>query len=105
MLADNLLSGALEIPGARVVTEPGPEMQHLIERRGSQGCDIRKALQEAPVIINHGCNLGLLQHDLRHPDPVGRPLVLPGQIVPAVLAVPADQRKGESGHASASFSS
>ena len=40
------------------------------------------------IIRDDGGDLGLLQHDLRDPHPVGRALQLPWQFVPAALRRP-----------------
>ena len=55
----------------------------------------RKPRHEALVVRDHGGNLGLLQHDLGHPYPVGRGVVLPRQIMAAVHIEPGEQPLGE----------
>src|SRR5690554_7910676 len=37
MLADHYLRGAVQVAGAAVVAQPGPQVQHLVRRRGGQG--------------------------------------------------------------------
>src|SRR5690606_6117113 len=37
---------------------------------------------------HHGTDLGLLEHDLRDPDPVGGDVALPGQVLAAVPVIP-----------------
>ncbi len=60
----------LQVAGARVVAKPGPVMQYGVEARARQGLDIGKAFQEAFVVGNDRTHLGLLEHDLRHPDAI-----------------------------------
>ena len=95
VLADDALRGAMQVARARVIPEPRPQVQHRVERGGGQRCDIREAVHEALVIGDYGRNLGLLQHDLRDPDPIRRGLVLPRQCVAAVTRVPGDQCLGD----------
>ena len=61
----------VQVAGTRVVAEPGPELQHVVERRGGELRDRRKALEEARIIRSDRLDGGLLQHDLGEPDPVG----------------------------------
>src|SRR3984957_19554811 len=70
-------------------------MQHLIERRRRERAHIRKSRHEALVVRNHGRDLRLLQHDLRHPHPIGRGVLLPGQVMPALNLEPGEQTLGE----------
>ena len=61
-----------------------------------EGVDaIGKTLKEARVIAQHGRDLGLLQHDLGQPDPVGIARALPGQATAAMAALPLDQAREE----------
>ena len=76
---DQRLRAGVQMPRPRVVPEPGPQMQHLIERRRCEGVERGKARHEALEIRNHGRDLGLLQHHLGHPHPVGRRVFLPRQ--------------------------
>ena len=100
-LLDHGLGAAMQVARAAVIAQPAPERQHCLLRRGGQGADIGKTLEEARVIAQHGRDLGLLQHDLGQPDPVGIARALPGQAAAAVAALPLDQareeKKGRSG--------
>ena len=62
--------------------------------RGGQAGDIGKGAAKTRVVVEHGGDLGLLQHDFRQPHAVGVG-ALPGQAVAAVAALPADQARGE----------
>ena len=75
----------------------------VILRGGSEAGDIGEALHEAPVIADDSRYLRLLQHDLGHPDGIGVPRVLPGQVMATVLSLPLDDRSGESGHGQCCF--
>ena len=59
-------------------------MQHMIDVRGGQLGNCGKSIYEPHKIRNNGYDLGLLQHDLGNPHPIGSGLFLPGQIVSAV---------------------
>ncbi len=61
---------SMQVAGARVVAEPGPGRQHVVDRRGGERRDGRPALDEAAEIVAHGGDGGLLQHDLGKPDDI-----------------------------------
>ena len=54
-----------------------------------------KVLQEFGVVIKHGADLRLLQHDFGQPDSVRVLGVLPGQALPAMLALPVHHLAGK----------
>ena len=89
------LGRPVQVAGPRVVAQPGPMLQHGIERRCRQRGNIRKTAHEPLEVRNDGCDLGLLQHDFRNPDAVGSDSALPGQVMAAVAAVPAQQSTAE----------
>ena len=84
--------GTMEIARPGVVAQSRPEMEHLIERRRGERADIGKALHESLVVGDYRRDLSLLQHDLRHPDAIGRAAALPGEVVPPVASMPVDER-------------
>ena len=94
-VSGHLLRRAVQVARAGVVTEPGPQVQHVIHGRIGQRHHVREALHEAPEVRDDGRHLRLLQHDLRHPGAIGAVaaarMPLPRQIVPAVLRVPVDE--------------
>src|SRR5262249_60174321 len=69
LLAD-ALRRAVQVSRTRVVAETRPQVQHFIERARGERAYVGKALHEALVKRNYRGNLGLLQHDLRHPHAV-----------------------------------
>ena len=71
VLLDHGLGAGMQVAGARVVAEPGPELEHVVERRGGKLRDRRKAREEARIIRSDRLHGGLLQHDLGEPDPIG----------------------------------
>jgi hypothetical protein len=71
MLIHDLARAGMEIARTRVIAEPGPEPEHMVEARGGQLLHRRKAFEETLVISRHGFDAGLLQHDFREPHPVG----------------------------------
>ena len=68
--AATALRAGMQIAGARVVAEPGPQPQHVVERRRRERLHVRPALDEAREIRRHRPHGGLLQHDLGEPHPV-----------------------------------
>jgi tripartite-type tricarboxylate transporter receptor subunit TctC len=65
-------SGAgVQVARAGVVAKPGPELEHVIEIRGSERAHVRPALRETLVIGGDRLHRRLLQHDLGQPDTVG----------------------------------
>ena len=91
VLAGNLLRAAVQISRARVIAQATPQPQHLVQVSGGQCQHIRKALQEAGVIVQHRAHLRLLQHDLGQPNAVRVAGVLPGQRAAAMLLLPDHQ--------------
>src|SRR5258707_8428444 len=85
----------MQVARPRVITEPRPQMQHLIHRRIGERAHIREARDKALVVGNHGPDLCLLQHDLGHPYAVGRAVLLPGKVMAPVAGVPLKQRGGD----------
>ena len=67
-------------------------MQDIVDRRIGQRADVRKALHETLVVRQHRRDLRLLQHDLGDPHAIRRAIVLPRQVVPAVLRALVRQR-------------
>ncbi len=92
---DDQTRGLMQIAPACVVAQPAPMRQHLILVRRGQRSDVGKASDEALIVGDHRAHLSLLEHDLRHPDAVRIARVLPGEIVPAVLALPLDDARRE----------
>ena len=86
------LRGLLQVARPGVVAQARPQVQHFIFRRGGQGFDRRQGGHEPVEVVEHGADLGLLQHDLRHPHPVRRDALLPGQVVAAMAVVPVQHR-------------
>src|SRR5690606_2684267 len=84
-----------EVAGAGVVAEAGPQVQHGVEGRRGEGLDSGRGGGEAGEVGHHRGHLGLLQHDLRQPHPVGGDVPLPGQVLAAVVVEPAEQAAGE----------
>ena len=91
---DGLRAG-MQVAGARVVAEPGPELQHVVERRGGERRDGREAREEARIVRSDRLHGGLLQHDLGEPDAIRvRPLALGGapRQHAAMAVVPGEQQ-------------
>ena len=80
----------MQVARSGVVAQPCPVMQDVVYGRISQLAQSREALHKTQVIVDHRRYLGLLQHDLADPDAIGIDLLLPRQIVAAVLPLPCD---------------
>ncbi|MPN46410.1 hypothetical protein SDC9_193996 [bioreactor metagenome] len=78
----------MQIARAAVVAQAAPQRQHGILRCSRQAGHIRKSVQEALVVAQHGADLGLLQHDFRQPDAVRVTGLLPGQMIAAMAGLP-----------------
>src|SRR5260221_6270341 len=90
MLRGDLLRGAMQVASACVVAEALPGVEHVGLTCFRERGEIWKALQPAVVIIDHGHDLGLLEHEFRDHDGVGVVRAPPGQIA-AMPAKPAGQ--------------
>jgi hypothetical protein len=88
---------AMQMTRPRVIAEPGPEVQHLVERRRREPAHVGEAREEPLVVPGHGGDLGLLQHDLGNPDAVRRAIALPGQVLAPFALIPAQQGGRELG--------
>src|SRR5690554_3920669 len=88
MLAHHLFGGLVQVAGARVVAQARPVAEYVVCRCRSQCLHIRKTGHEGFEVGDNGGYLGLLKHDLRDPYPVGIAVMVPRQVVPAVLVVP-----------------
>src|SRR5207302_1803925 len=99
-------AGPMHVARTRVIAEPGPQVEHVIDGCIGKRTHGWKSLQEALVVGNDRRDLRLLQHDLRHPHAIGRAVALPGKIVSALAGVPLDQcgRDGGCAHCSSSRS-
>jgi len=94
---DERARASVQIAGASVIAEPGPDLQHFLERRRGERADARPALEEFGVIGQNRADPRLLQHDLGEPDPI-RIRALAGARAPRQLAampvVPGEQGLG-----------
>jgi hypothetical protein len=91
---DHLPGGLVQEAGAAVVAQAAPQGQHRFQGSRGQGRDGGERRQKPAVVLEHGRDAGLLQHDLGDPDPVGIVVLPPGQVAP-VQGVPGQQRPAE----------
>ena len=84
-------AAAAQVPRPRVVAQARPEAQHVVEARLAQRAHVGEAGHEALVEGDDGLHLGLLEHDLAHPDGVGIARAAPGEIA-GLPRVPGEQR-------------
>ncbi|EET44092.1 hypothetical protein NEISICOT_02044 [Neisseria sicca ATCC 29256] len=93
-LFDDLLRGFVQIARAAVIAQTRPQRQHFVLRRGGKRLYGREFFQETRIVVQHGGNLRLLEHDFGKPDAI-RVFDLPREVVPAVLFLPAEEPFGE----------
>jgi len=79
-LAAHRLRARVEVARARVVAEPGPRPEHVVERRRSERSHRRKLLHPAGPVRDHRLHAGLLQHHLADPDGVRVARGSPGEV-------------------------
>jgi hypothetical protein len=87
----------MQITRARIIAEPGPHPQHVIQRGATEGCDIRPARQKLLEIRPDRFDAGLLQHDFGQPDPIRiGPLARrrPPRQPAAMAVIPGEQQRG-----------
>ena len=94
VLLHDLTGSPLQVSGPAVIAQSLPQLHQCVLRDGSQVGHRRQSLQKAAVVVQHSGHPGLLEHDLRHPHPVGRGVAAPGQH-PGVLPVPQQQGDGQ----------
>ena len=91
----NLAGRLVQITAARVIAQPRPQMQHRIYVGICQTDHVRETRHEALEIRYHRRNLGLLQHHLGYPDPIGRAIHLPRQVFATVCVIPLQHHRRE----------
>jgi len=77
---NDLPRGFLEVAGAGVVAESGPEAENLLLGGFGEGADIRETREEFFVVGDDGVDAGLLEHDFGEPDAVRVAGAAPGKI-------------------------
>ena len=90
------LSTFVQVSSTCVISKPRPMRQYVILRSFGKGLQIRETSHKPLVIGDHGGNLSLLQHNLRHPYSVGAFILLPRQALTAVFPKPLQHSRGES---------
>ena len=90
-VAHHLPRRLMQIPRARIVPQPLPELEHVRLVRRRQRRHIREARQKALVVPAHRLHARLLQHRLAHPCAVRVVDAAPRQR-PRVLVVPSQQQ-------------
>lgn len=89
--------GRLQEPmGAGVIAGAFPDLEDRADRRGRQPLEVGEAFEEAPVVRDGLSDAGLLEQDLRDPDPVGIAVGPPRERTP-VRPEPVEQRAGPLG--------
>ena len=68
----------MQVSCAGVITQAGPQGEHIVDVGIGEGFYCGKTRQKAGVIGNNRLHLRLLQHDFRQPDPVRVGRLLPG---------------------------
>ena len=92
-LRGDRLRALLEVARARVVAEPGPRGEHVVERRGRERGHRRKLRHPALPVRDHRRDARLLQHDLADPDRVRIARAAPRQIALHLTVVRDDRAR------------
>src|SRR5260370_29990929 len=96
MARDHCLGAGMQISRARVITEPRPQLEHILERRLCERAHIRPARGKAREIGGNRLHRRLLQHDFREPNAIGVGL-LARQCAPredtAMAVIPKQKRR------------
>ena len=70
VMRDHRLGAGMQMPRARVIAEPGPQLEHVLERGCRERAHVRPARGKAREIRRDRLRRGLLQHDLGEPNPI-----------------------------------
>src|SRR2546429_480782 len=76
----NALCQRMEIPRARIVSQPIPSLTHRARPRPRQTLEIRKPLEKPRIVLRHAAHLCLLQHELGHEHAVRIARLAPWQV-------------------------
>ena len=95
VLADHQLRAAMQMASPAVVAKAAPEVQHFVEIRLRQSGHVRETRHESIEVAGDRCRLGLLQHDLRDPNPIRSAAMLPRHVLAARAFPPCEQALGE----------
>src|SRR6266478_1792716 len=82
--------GLMQHACSTIVAQAAPGCQDGLFRSRGERLDIRKTFEENPVMVKHGGNARLLQHDFAEPDAIGIASLAPGKVA-AMLVVPAEE--------------
>ena len=86
--------GPVKVPRAGIVPESLPRLQDGVQRRPGKGFHIGKFQEKTLVVGSDGFDPGLLEHDLRDPDPIRIP-GLPPRHRPGRRPEPPQERAGD----------
>ena len=78
----------MQMASPGVIAKPRPLGQDRIEFRTRQRANMGETRHEPFVVRYHRCDLSLLQHNFRDPDPIRIPITLPGQITSTFTPMP-----------------
>jgi hypothetical protein len=81
----HLACEAMQIARARIVAKSFPRLAHTCRRRSRNGSQRGERAQELCVLRDDARDLGLLEHQLRHEDPIRIAGASPGQVAGAAL--------------------
>jgi hypothetical protein len=92
--ADDVTGRSVEAMGPRVVAGPLPELEDPFGPRPRERFEGGERMEEPLEVRDRLVDAGLLQEDLRHPDPVRRSVRAPGEFS-VVGPVPREKGRGE----------
>ena len=90
IIPHDLPCALVQIPGPGIISQPLPQLQHVLLRRLRQSPKGGEPVQKTAVIVQHGLYPGLLQHSFADPGPVGIMNASPGQH-PGTPVIPGQQ--------------
>ena len=87
---NDLSCGTMEVSCTCIVTKARPQSEHFIQFGLGKIIEGGQCFEKAVEVGDHGGHLSLLEHDLRHPDPIRILGLLPGEVVAPPKVVPSD---------------
>lgn len=87
-VVDDPVGGFVQQVASAVVSQSGPEREHVGSIGAGQVLDGWKTLEESQIVGDHGGHLGLVQHQLGDELCVGIVLTAPPGQIPAMASVP-----------------
>ena len=88
---DDQFGATVKVARPRVITEALPGMENVGFSRAGERTNGGETAELSNIVRDHGCSLGLLEHDLGDQDGVGVVAAAPWESA-AVAAIPGEKR-------------